>query len=266
MGARSLCARVLVAAAAGGDAARLDPALGRGLSGGRVATAPVGTIFEERAAGAGGQDGGELFRTFAAPPSTARPLTAAENAAIARSRLKPRRDVHRDGDWHRCVDVWIYEGSTLLLQRRSALKDTNPGKLDVACAGHVSGDDGARDTALKELAEELGLRRPALDGLVHAFAGANPSSGATAAHGPYDDFEICDVFVLPWGPDAADAFGSPGAALADAVFRVGAGEVGELVLVDADDALARIAAGDAEFVPRAPFYVDAVRAAIGRKA
>ena len=86
MGARSLCARVLIAAAAGGDAARLDPALGRGLSGGRVATAPVGTIFEELAAGAGGQDGGELFRTFAAPPATARPLLGVRDASLHPSR------------------------------------------------------------------------------------------------------------------------------------------------------------------------------------
>ncbi|KAL8137035.1 hypothetical protein V2J09_003036 [Rumex salicifolius] len=56
---------------------------------------------------------------------------------------KPRGDVHRDGDYHRAVHVWIYSESTheLLLQRRSDCKDSWPGMWDISSAGHISAGD-----------------------------------------------------------------------------------------------------------------------------
>ena len=53
--------------------------------------------------------------------------------------VKRRADVHRDGDWHRAVHVWIVgldaDEPFILFQRRSPGKDTWPGKLDATAAG-----------------------------------------------------------------------------------------------------------------------------------
>ncbi|KAJ0984916.1 hypothetical protein J5N97_003272 [Dioscorea zingiberensis] len=75
---------------------------------------------------------------------------------------KPRSEVHRDGDYHRAVHVWIYAESTgeLLLQRRADCKDSWPGLWDISSAGHISAGDSSLLTARRELAEELGISLP----------------------------------------------------------------------------------------------------------
>ncbi|KAJ9452688.1 Nudix hydrolase 3 [Diplonema papillatum] len=101
-----------------------------------------------------GQDGRELFAVCRSP-------SAADGCVVLTGEYKERRLVHRDGDWHRSVQVWVVAGEDeqrkVLLQRRSAHKDVDPGTLDVSCAGHVSGADSVRETVVKELAEELGI-------------------------------------------------------------------------------------------------------------
>ncbi|CAL5373229.1 unnamed protein product [Camellia sinensis] len=75
---------------------------------------------------------------------------------------KPRGDVHRDGDYHRAVHVWIYSESTqeLLLQRRADCKDSFAGLWDISSAGHISAGDSSLVTARRELHEELGIILP----------------------------------------------------------------------------------------------------------
>ncbi|XP_024028512.1 nudix hydrolase 3 isoform X1 [Morus notabilis] len=75
---------------------------------------------------------------------------------------KPRGDVHRDGDYHRAVHVWIYAENTqeLLLQRRADCKDSWPGFWDISSAGHISTGDSSLITARRELQEELGVILP----------------------------------------------------------------------------------------------------------
>lgn len=70
---------------------------------------------------------------------------------------KLRDEVHRDGDWHRALHVWIVkEGRYVLFQRRAEGKDLEPGKIDVSVGGHLAAGEGVRD-AVRELEEELGL-------------------------------------------------------------------------------------------------------------
>lgn len=73
---------------------------------------------------------------------------------------KPRGDVHRDGDWHRSLHLWLWgvESSKpfILFQRRSMTKDTWPGVLDVAVGGHFRSGETLAET-LREAEEELGL-------------------------------------------------------------------------------------------------------------
>lgn len=75
---------------------------------------------------------------------------------------KPRGDVHRDGDYHRAVHVWIYSENTheLLLQRRADCKDSWPGLWDISSAGHISASDSSLFSAMRELHEELGVLLP----------------------------------------------------------------------------------------------------------
>lgn len=71
---------------------------------------------------------------------------------------KLRSDVHRDGDWHRAVHIWIInEKGEILLQSRCPTKDSHPNMLDISCAGHLSSGDNSLDGALRELKEELGI-------------------------------------------------------------------------------------------------------------
>ncbi|CAK7336354.1 unnamed protein product [Dovyalis caffra] len=71
-------------------------------------------------------------------------------------------EVHRDGDYHRAVHVWIFAESTqeLLLQRRADCKDSWPGQWDVSSAGHISAGDSSLVSAQRELQEELGISLP----------------------------------------------------------------------------------------------------------
>ncbi|XP_065634208.1 nudix hydrolase 3 [Quercus suber] len=75
---------------------------------------------------------------------------------------KPRGDVHRDGDYHRAVHMWIFAENTqqLLLQRRADCKDSWPGLWDISSAGHISAGDSSLVTARRELQEELGIVLP----------------------------------------------------------------------------------------------------------
>lgn len=73
-------------------------------------------------------------------------------------KTKLRSDVHRDGDWHRAVHIWIINNNgEILLQRRCATKDSHPNMLDISSAGHLSAGDNSLEGALRELKEELNL-------------------------------------------------------------------------------------------------------------
>jgi len=72
--------------------------------------------------------------------------------------VKDKRDVHRDGDWHRCAHVWIVaDGNRVLLQRRALVKESWPGLWDISVAGHVHAGESSVDAAIREAHEELGL-------------------------------------------------------------------------------------------------------------
>lgn len=75
---------------------------------------------------------------------------------------KPRSLVHRDGDLHPAVHVWIIMekdmGVYTLLQKRSADKMINPCCYDVSSAGHVPQGEEFRSSAIREVKEELGIK------------------------------------------------------------------------------------------------------------
>jgi isopentenyldiphosphate isomerase len=74
---------------------------------------------------------------------------------------KRRADIHRDGDWHGALHIWVggveaAGRSFALFQRRSASKDTWPGSLDVAVGGHLRAGESLAET-VREAEEEIGL-------------------------------------------------------------------------------------------------------------
>ena len=73
-------------------------------------------------------------------------------------KTKPRSLVHRDGDWHKSVHVWIVNNKNeILLQKRSPNKDSHPNMWDISSAGHLSAGDESVEAAVRELKEELGI-------------------------------------------------------------------------------------------------------------
>jgi isopentenyldiphosphate isomerase len=122
---------------------------------------------------------------------------------------KPRDRVHRDGDWHRSVALWIVRSNgRLLLQRRSMDKDTWPGLLTASVSGHFAAGEGLEDV-LREAQEEIGIAVQRADliplGLWHHDL--RPSAMVI-------DRELVDAFLWPldlpltsFAPDPAEVIG-----------------------------------------------------------
>lgn len=107
--------------------------------------------------------------------------------------VKPKNEVHRDGDWHRAAHLWIVTNDgRVLLQRRSEAKENWPGLWDVSVAGHVNAGESARDAAVRETHEELGLRIDPLE-LTHA---ATLRYQAVLNGGAYVKNEYHEVFFV----------------------------------------------------------------------
>ena len=76
--------------------------------------------------------------------------------------IKERGVVHREGALHATSHIWIARknqksGYDILLQKRSAIKDSHPGCYDISSAGHIGAGDDPLSSALRELQEELGI-------------------------------------------------------------------------------------------------------------
>lgn len=73
----------------------------------------------------------------------------------------PRELAHKEGIRHRASHIWIINktqnGVKVLLQKRSAHKDSFPGLLDTSSAGHIQAGDEPLESAIRELGEELGI-------------------------------------------------------------------------------------------------------------
>ncbi len=77
-------------------------------------------------------------------------------------KAQARSLVHKYGYRHRTAHVWIVRPNEtgsfdVLLQKRAQTKDSYPGRYDISSAGHIPADCGYKQSALRELKEELGL-------------------------------------------------------------------------------------------------------------
>ena len=76
-------------------------------------------------------------------------------------RVKTRAEVHRDGDWHRAIHVWVAGADDrgtpfLTFQRRSPHKDTWPARYDATVGGHYRAGETLAET-VREVEEEIGI-------------------------------------------------------------------------------------------------------------
>lgn len=112
--------------------------------------------------------------------------------------VRERGVAHLEGSLHPTVHIWIIRknkesGYDLLLQKRSACKDSNPGCYDVSSAGHVTAGDEYLPSALRELKEELGIDAKEQE---LQFVGMRRCSFEDEFYGrPFRDYEISAVYL-----------------------------------------------------------------------
>ncbi|MBR1623504.1 MAG: NUDIX domain-containing protein [Pseudobutyrivibrio sp.] len=109
-----------------------------------------------------------------------------------------RKQAHAEGICHRTAHVWIVRDNEdcmadVLLQKRADNKDSFPGKYDTSSAGHILAGDEPLDSAIRELAEELGIEAKPSD---LTFIGTFPIQYEKEFHGEmFRDNEIAFVYV-----------------------------------------------------------------------
>ncbi len=108
-----------------------------------------------------------------------------------------RSVAHDKGIPHRTAHIWVVrrkgDSYEVLLQKRSAEKDSFPGLYDTSSAGHIQAGDEPLQSAKRELCEELGIA--AKDGDL-SFAGRFHINYEMEFHGkPFRDNEIAFVYV-----------------------------------------------------------------------
>jgi RimJ/RimL family protein N-acetyltransferase/isopentenyldiphosphate isomerase len=175
--------------------------------------------------------------------------------------VKPRWQVHRDGDWHRAIHLWIFgiddAGAYLDFQRRGLEKDTWPGFLDATVAGHIRAGETLVE-ALRESDEEVGIQ-VALGDVIRAGARYSVNEEVPGRI----DHEIQDLLLLRRdraldeyrpNPDEVDAIVR--LRLDDAIALL-AGEMqrasGRMMRAD-DTAIAPFAVEAGQFIPSVDRY------------
>lgn len=108
-----------------------------------------------------------------------------------------RDKAHRDGIRHRTAHVWVIREVKgriqVLLQKRSANKESFPGMYDTSSAGHIPAGCEPLDSALRELREELGIE--AVEGQLR-YLGAICNRYEAQFRGKiFRDNEYCSVYL-----------------------------------------------------------------------
>lgn len=122
--------------------------------------------------------------------------------------VRERGVAHRLGSPHETVHIWIVKEHIpedeseqnasgkkydILLQKRSQIKDSNPGCYDISSAGHMDAGDGIMESALRELQEETGIEACRED--LH-YVGRRHGKFEAVFHGkPFRDNEWSNMFV-----------------------------------------------------------------------
>lgn len=122
--------------------------------------------------------------------------------------VKERTLVHRDGDLHGTAHVWLVRyradrgSADVLLQKRSADKDSFPGYYDISSAGHIPAGQDFSESAVRELKEELGI--PASLEELH-FLFSHIGYHEQKFYGKlFKNHEYSYIYLYEYGPDAPE--------------------------------------------------------------
>lgn len=152
--------------------------------------------------------------------------------------IKSKPDIHKEGDWHKAVHIWILNlRNELLIQRRSAAKENYPNLWDISVAGHVSAGEDSITSGLREIEEEIGVNLNSED-FEYLFTVAEQ---AVLNDGTYVDNEIHDVYLVRADIDISD-------------ITMQKEEVAEVKFVDFQDLKKQIASNPSDFVPHREEY------------
>ena len=147
-----------------------------------------------------------------------------------------REEAHKNGIVHGASHVYIYKTDEnnkiyILLQRRSKNKDSFPNCLDTSSAGHMEAGMNFKETALKELEEELGLKVKASElkkGFQRRVSQINTFHGST-----FNNQEINIIYFLKKDIEISK-------------LKLQEEEVSEVIWMDAEEIKKRLDAKDKE--------------------
>ena len=119
-----------------------------------------------------------------------------------------RTEVHAKGFWHRTVHIWAFDThGRIVFQLRSHLKENNPNLLDTSCAGHITAGDDSRSAAIRELREEMGVKKCPED-LEYLFEATHEN---ILNNNTYFDNEYYDTYkIILSNEEAANLIPQPG--------------------------------------------------------
>lgn len=109
-----------------------------------------------------------------------------------------RNEAHEKGIRHRTSHVWLLRKKDnkiqILIQKRSADKDSYPNCYDISSAGHIPAGSTYEDSAIRELKEELGVEDKKEN--LHQI-GVSYSDSQNVFHGKnFHNVQVSRVYVL----------------------------------------------------------------------
>lgn len=88
-------------------------------------------------------------------------LDIVDENGIPTGKVIDREIAHSQGILHRTSHVWLLRKKNnhvqILLQKRSSSKDSHPDCYDISSAGHIPAGIDFKESAIRELKEELGI-------------------------------------------------------------------------------------------------------------
>ncbi len=106
-----------------------------------------------------------------------------------------RNEAHKKGICHRVVQVWVMNSEKeLLIQKRSANKDTYANMWYTSLGGHIESNENNEQTIIREFLEELGLDvSNQIDKVKYLFTFKEVE---VSNNGEFIDNEFYDVYLL----------------------------------------------------------------------
>lgn len=179
-------------------------------------------------------------------------LFEANNAEKTKFAVIKRKDAHKTGAWHRAIGIWLYnDHGEVLLQRRSAEKDSYPLRWQSSAAGHVTSGDTVEETVIKEVEEEVGIELSVSD-LELVAVTCESEQGQAKNFGQMIDNEYRFIYIAFTSQKIDE-------------FNFNTHEVCELKFVPYRQALAAIDNQDPSVCPASKNSIACVRAALAKK-